>query len=413
MVVLSDLCSPVTSPKWMKFIYKFIQDLKAKVNLVCATFKVSFYISIVRSCFLSKFALKRKISYIVRLWSHVKENKDLLSPIRVSRMLEKIIKDKSSAQIGFIIALLATFCYSLKPIIIKLIYEYDEVTSEDILAWRVIISLPVYVLVGIWVLKKKFGKSESTPGKDESTQGDDAQEEGAIVSKPWFWKSVILGAIGFYLAALLDLIGLHYISSQLARLILFTYPTLVAILGWVIYRQKISRSVAIALVLSYIGVGLIFAYDFQNLGEDVVFGSVMMFLSVLAFSLYVLLSKSVIDQVGGAAFTVVAMLSSGVCILIHFMISAQMFNWLSLDSVAFWLIVLMTLVTTVIPSFLIAEAISLVGPQKTSIAGTVGPAITSVFAVLLLDEVFGPSQLMGIILVVAAITYMQRDTSKG
>ena len=328
-------------------------------------------------------------------------------------MLEKIIKDKSSAQIGFIIALLATFCYSLKPIIIKLIYEYDEVTSEDILAWRVIISLPVYVLVGIWVLKKKFGKPESTPGKDESTQGDDAQEEGAIVSKPWFWKSVILGAIGFYLAALLDLIGLHYISSQLARLILFTYPTLVAILGWVIYRQKISRSVAIALVLSYIGVGLIFAYDFQNLGEDVVFGSVMMFLSVLAFSLYVLLSKSVIDQVGGAAFTVVAMLSSGVCILIHFMISAQMFNWLSLDSVAFWLIVLMTLVTTVIPSFLIAEAISLVGPQKTSIAGTVGPAITSVFAVLLLDEVFGPSQLMGIILVVAAITYMQRDTSKG
>ena len=90
-----------------------------------------------------------------------------------------------------------------------------------------------------------------------------------------------------------------------------------------------------------------------------------------------------------------------------------MFNWLSLDSVAFWLIVLMTLVTTVIPSFLIAEAISLVGPQKTSIAGTVGPAITSVFAVLLLDEVFGPSQLMGIILVDAAITYMQRDTSKG
>ncbi|MCH2191325.1 MAG: DMT family transporter [Gammaproteobacteria bacterium] len=316
-------------------------------------------------------------------------------------MLEKIIKEKSSAQIGFIIALLATLCYSLKPIIIKLIYQYEEVTSEDVLAWRVIISLPVYILVGAWVLRKKFGNTAPEAVKHEQQP-----------ARGWFWKSIILGAIGFYLAALLDLIGLHYISSQLARLILFTYPTLVAILGWIIFRQKISRTVAVALVLSYIGVGLIFAYDFQNLGEDVVFGSIMMFLSVLAFSLYVLLSKTVIDQVGGAAFTVVAMLSSGVCILIHFIISEQVFNWLSLDSMAFWLIVLMTVVTTVIPSFLIAEAISLVGPQKTSIAGTVGPAITSVFAVFLLDEAFGPSQLLGILLVVMAITYMQREPAK-
>ncbi len=314
-------------------------------------------------------------------------------------MLERIIKDKSSAQIGFVIALLATFCYSLKPIIIKLIYQYEQVTSEDVLAWRVIISLPVYVVVGFWVLKKKFGNNDT-----ELTDVDQS-----LTQKPWFWKSVTLGAIGFYLAALLDLIGLHYISSQLARLILFTYPTLVAILGWIIFKQKISKAVAVALIISYLGVGLIFAYDFQNLGQDVIFGSIMMFLSVLAFSLYVLLSKSVIDQVGGAAFTVVAMLSSGVCILVHFIISEQSFNWLSLDSAAFWLIALMTIVTTVIPSFLIAEAISLVGPQKTSIAGTLGPAITSVFAVALLGEAFGWSQFSGIVLVVLAISYMQRE----
>ncbi len=318
-----------------------------------------------------------------------------------ARMLEKIIKEKSSAQIGFILALLATFCYSLKPIIIKLIYQYDHVTSEDVLAWRVIISLPIYIFVGMWVLKKKFGDQDPTIIADAPARSSNA----------WIWKAIVLGALGFYLAALLDLIGLHYISSQLARLILFTYPTLVAILGWLIYGQKISRTVMIALVLSYIGVGMIFAYDFQNLGDAVIFGSLMMFLSVLSFSLYVLLSKSVIDEVGGAAFTVVAMLSSGVCILIHFLISSQTFNWLSLDSMAFWLIVVMTIVTTVIPSFLIAEAIALVGPQKTSIAGTLGPAITSVFAVLMLDEAFGISQFAGIVLVVAAITYMQREPS--
>lgn len=297
------------------------------------------------------------------------------------------------------LALLATLFYSLKPIIIKLIYQYD-ISSANILAWRVIISLPVYLAVGVWIwlAARNSHKNQGL--------GDDQYE---VHTKGWILATIVLGAIGFYVAALLDLIGLQYISSQLARLILFTYPTLVAILGWVIFKHKVSRSVIVALVLSYIGVGFIFAYDFESLGSQVIYGSVMMFLSVLAFSLYVLLSKRIIDQVGGSAFTVVAMLSSGFCILVHFLVSSQSFTGLAISMPAFSLIALMTIVTTVIPSFLIAEAIALIGPQRTAIAGTLGPAMTSIFAVVLLNEAFGWSQIAGIVLVVAAITYMQKD----
>jgi drug/metabolite transporter (DMT)-like permease len=302
----------------------------------------------------------------------------------------------SPSKLGLWLALLATLCYSLKPIIIKLIYQYD-VSSVDILAWRVIISLPIYVGVGVWVWYSH---------QQESASG---LSDGKFTSKGWLIKTVILGIIGYYLAAILDLVGLQYISSQLARLILFTYPTLVAILGWLIFRHKVSSTVLIALVLSYIGVGLIFAFDLDKLGDQVIFGSIMMFLSVLSFSLYVLLSKSVIDQVGGAAFTVVAMLASGLCVLAHFAISGETFTVFSLSSPEFLLIAVMTLITTVIPSFLIAEAIALIGPQKTAIAGTFGPAATSIFAVLLLGETFAAPQLFGIVLVVAAISFMQRE----
>ena len=296
------------------------------------------------------------------------------------------------SKLGLWLALLATLCYSLKPIIIKLIYQYD-VSSVDILAWRVIISLPIYVAVGIWVWKNFKKRTSNSTG----------------TSSAWLWKTAALGVVGYYLAAILDLIGLQYISSQLARLILFTYPTLVALLAWVIFRHKISSTVLVALVLSYLGVGLIFAFDLDHLGDQVIFGSIMMFLSVLSFSLYVLLSKNVIDQVGGAAFTVVAMLASGLCVLAHFAISNESFTWFSIGSTEFLLIAVMTLITTVVPSFLIAEAIALIGPQKTAIAGTFGPAATSIFAVVLLHETFAAPQAFGIILVVVAITYMQRE----
>ncbi|MEM7359862.1 MAG: DMT family transporter [Pseudomonadota bacterium] len=308
------------------------------------------------------------------------------------RLDKKASTPQDTARLGLLIAILATLFYSLKPILIKLIYQHD-ISSVNILAWRVIISLPIYLAVGLWLWRIK---------------NNDVQHH-ATQESAWVLKTMALGVIGYYLAALLDLIGLQYISSQLARLILFTYPTLVAILAWMIFRQKVSRSVMIALVLSYVGVGFIFADDLTHLGQEVVFGSFVMFLSVLAFSLYVLLSKQLIDRVGSTTFTVVAMLASGICVLAHFLISTQTFTGLAISTTAFVLIALMTILTTVVPSFLIAEAIALVGPQKTAIAGTLGPAATSIFAVLLLGETFAAPQLAGIVLVVLAISYMQRD----
>jgi len=316
-------------------------------------------------------------------------------------MLAHLIKGAEPGRIGMSIALLATLCYSLKPIIIKLIYQYD-ISSADILAWRVIISLPIYLIVGGWLWYSSSRRRK---------QLNKGSANRALSTQAWVAYTIVLGALGFYVAALFDLIGLQFISSQLARLILFTYPTLVAVLGWMIFKQKVSKRVTIAIVLSYVGVGLIFAYDFSHLGSQVLFGSLMMFLSVLAFSLYVLLSKKIIDQVGGTSFTVVAMLSSGVCILLHFLVSAENFAGANIQWMAFLLIAIMTIITTVIPSFLIAEAIALIGPQRTAIAGTIGPAMTSVAAVFILGEAFGISQIAGIILVIAAISYMQHESS--
>jgi len=287
-------------------------------------------------------------------------------------MLAHLIKGAEPGRIGMSIALLATLCYSLKPIIIKLIYQYD-ISSADILAWRVIISLPIYLIVGGWLWYSSSRRQK---------QLNKGSVNRAFSTQAWVAYTIVLGALGFYVAALFDLIGLQFISSQLARLILFTYPTLVAVLGWMIFKQK-----------------------------QVLFGSLMMFLSVLAFSLYVLLSKKIIDQVGGTSFTVVAMLSSGVCILLHFLVSAENFAGANIQWMAFLLIAIMTIITTVIPSFLIAEAIALIGPQRTAIAGTIGPAMTSVAAVFILGEAFGISQIAGIILVIAAISYMQHESS--
>ena len=44
-------------------------------------------------------------------------------------------------------------------------------------------------------------------------------------------KAVLVGFVGYYLSSYLDFAGLQYISAQLERLILMTYPVFVTLLG--------------------------------------------------------------------------------------------------------------------------------------------------------------------------------------
>src|SRR6187200_1519913 len=70
---------------------------------------------------------------------------------------------------------------------------------------------------------------------------------------------VAMGFIGYYLASYLDFLGLQYISAGLERLTLFLYPTIVVILSAILFKRRIQGYLTFALVLSYIGIVLVFA----------------------------------------------------------------------------------------------------------------------------------------------------------
>ncbi len=67
---------------------------------------------------------------------------------------------------------------------------------------------------------------------------------------------------------------------------------------------------------------------------------------------------------------------------------------------------LLAIVSTVIPSFLISEAIHRISPLQTSIVGILGPVITIVLAVLILSEPFGIYQIFGISLVMLGVVLL-------
>ncbi len=290
--------------------------------------------------------------------------------------------------IGMLCAIGAALLFSLKPILVKLIYAYDLGTLT-VLAWRMLISIPIYIGIGMVILKRRSINAPAAPF-----------ERRLIV------KSMAVGLLGYYLASVLDLQGLQTITTQLERLILYSFPTWVAILSWLILKTPLNKRVLLALSLSYLGIAVIFVSDWQQLGQGIWVGSAWVLLSALVFALYVVFSKPLIDQLGANEFTVVAMLSSSTIALLHFF-AIERVDSLIVPLPAFYLLILMALFTTVFPTFLLAAAIARIGPTRTAIGGTFGPVMTSIFAVILLDEYFGWPQVFGLIFVISAISLLQ------
>ena len=71
------------------------------------------------------------------------------------------------------------------------------------------------------------------------------------------------------------------------------------------------------------------------------------------------------------------------------------------------IILLLTFAATVIPSFMISEAVKRIGAANAALTGTVGPIMTSIMAVVLLGEVFTIYHGLGMVLVILGVSRLK------
>lgn len=295
--------------------------------------------------------------------------------------------EKTNFRIGLLFAITGTALFGLKSIFIKLAFA-EGVDATTLLSLRMLVALPLYVLILWWVIRKPSAEIKKLTIKD-------------------FAAILVLGFMGYYLASMLDFKGLTYISAQLERLTLFTYPVMVALLSWIIFAEKITKQVWFALILTYLGVMFLYIYETSTTQHSVALGTTLVALAALSFSCYVIFSKRYIQRLGSLFFTSVAMLSSTVFVFTHFFITHQASN-LHVNSTIWLYAFLLGIVSTLIPSFMISEAIARIGGTRTSITGSIGPVFTILLAVAILGEDFGWAHFIGITLVIFGVLALNK-----
>jgi drug/metabolite transporter (DMT)-like permease len=281
---------------------------------------------------------------------------------------------------GLLLAVGGVVFFSLRPIFIKLAYAWvtDPVT---LLALRMVFSLPFFIAAAVWV-------------RSGTAHRPLAGRELAAVCA--------LGLLSYYLASFLDFLGLQYIDAGLGRLLQFIYPTIVVILSAVFLRKGVTRREIIALAVTYAGLLLVFSHSLEGGQRSFWLGAAMVFGGALCYAVYLVAGAELIARVGSMRFTAYAMsAASAACIAQFFLL--RPLSALDVPAPVYGYAIAMALLSTVIPVFMIAEALKRIGANSVAIIGALGPVTAIAFGWLGLEEVMTPLQLAGSALVLVGV----------
>lgn len=297
-------------------------------------------------------------------------------------MLEKSPSKRRSFLTGCALVLLGAFGFSTKSILVKLAYEMTtEVDAITLMALRMIFSLPFFLLASLWHNKKSLAP--------------------ALTKSQWI-QLLMLGLMGYYLASYMDFMGLKFITAGLERVILFIYPTFVVLFSAVIFRQKITATIAAALGLSYMGVLLVFAEHLSLYSTGLIMGSALVMGSAVVFAIFIMGSGVMVHTIGSARFTAYSMTVASCATLLHFAIQHGV-TINPLPHRVYALALIMAVFSTVLPAFSLNAGILRVGAGNAAIISSVGPILTLILANIFLKEAITLMQLAGTFLVLTGV----------
>jgi drug/metabolite transporter (DMT)-like permease len=267
--------------------------------------------------------------------------------------------------VGLALALAGAIAFSGKAIIVKLAYRHG-VDAVTVIMYRMLFALPMFLALAWWAGR---GRPALTP-RD--------------------WRVVLgLGFCGYYLASFLDFLGLQYVSASLERLILYLNPTLVLLMGLVLFKRKVAARQWLALGISYAGVLLVFGHEARWAGANAALGAALVFGSAVSYAVYLVFSGEEVRRLGSLRLTGLA--TSVACLLcIAQFVLLKPLSAAVVPPAVLWLSLLNATACTFAPVLMVMMAIERMGAGATAQTGMVGPVATITLGVLVLDEPFTP-----------------------
>ena len=276
---------------------------------------------------------------------------------------------------GFILGAIAAASYGMNPLFTLPLYSAG-MSVDTVLFYRY--SLAVIVL-GIMM---KF------------------QKQSFAIIRVDVLPLCIMGLL-FAFSSLFLFMSYNYMDAGIASTILFVYPVLVAIIMAVVFKEKVSPITMFSIALAFVGISMLCkSPGGQTLS---LVGITFVFLSSLSYAIYIVgVNRSSLKDMPIAKLTFYVLLFglSVYVVRLQFCTELQVIPtpmlWINAVSLAVF--------PTVISLVTMTKAIHYIGSTPTAILGALEPVTALFFGVLVFGEQLTPRIILGILMVITAVT---------
>jgi drug/metabolite transporter (DMT)-like permease len=206
-----------------------------------------------------------------------------------------------------------------------------------------------------------------------------------------------LGAIVYTGQSLAYFTALQTLPASLCALIVYVYPSLVVIAGWLFLRRTVSRWHTVALLGSFAGLVLLVG----GAELHIAWGLAFAIAAPAIYTAYILLSEREMSRVPALGAGAVIMSGAGIAFAAIAQLQGELRPPSSADG---WMVVLaLALIPTMIAISTFLAGLPRVGAARASLLSTWEPVVTVILAVILFGDSFSLVQAVGGVLILAAV----------
>ncbi len=276
----------------------------------------------------------------------------------------------------------AAILFASKGLFSKALYQRG-VGFELLVAARALLAMPLFIWFTV-----------------HSNRNDPA---GARPAPRAVAAAAFAGITCYYVGALVDFWALEMIDASIERVLLFSYPALVVLIGSFMRRQLPERRVVLTLLITY--AGIFFAMGGVDLAElrTNLFGASLVLIAALTTAIYFLIGERYVHQLGSTRFAAIGMSAAAVVLALHFALFRSFDEVRALGAHEWAILGVLAIACMFLPGLMQAEGVRRVGAQRAAIGSTVGPPTTILLAAIFLGERLNPWQLLGSAMIVASV----------
>ncbi|MBA1335752.1 MAG: Permease of the drug/metabolite transporter (DMT) superfamily [Firmicutes bacterium] len=220
----------------------------------------------------------------------------------------------------------------------------------------------------------------------------------------------IIGGVIYFIVSMCYFSAINYIPVSLSSMIFYLYPVIVNAFMLLVLKERAAAKQVVALVMAMTGSVLMMWARGMYINW---IGVLISLCASVFYSAYIILLGSkyakILDGLDSVTVTTYLATFAAVSMAVTGALTGQLqvrvspWVWAS--------IIIIAVFSTVISSIMFYLGVREVGSSRASILSTFEPVVTVSMGVLVLSETLAPTQFIGMVLVISAVTIMNMNTA--